>query len=285
MEGNIYQKSEYIENILNSKLNVVLRWGIVTIAVVLVMIGSLVWFIKWPDTVESPVVLNGNKPVVLTLDGTIDHLYVQNGQQVKKGQALYTYNKTAGAENLKSLQEIITNEIALSKQANGRSTSQQYLQKLLAELHRQEAGQTISSPVDGSIVFAKDHLDELAQGDELLYIIPEEKNMGAEVLISQADFSKVKAGQEVKIKLESYPFGQYGFVPAEVASVSGLPLKGSYCIHLRFPQGLVTTNNHHIAYKYGLTGTAEIVVEKRRLIEKLLADSRNTSPVKIMDEE
>lgn len=133
----------------------------------------------------------------------------------------------------------------------------------------------LRAPEAGVISFAYPvHENEtVQQGAALFYIIPDKSNVIGNLKVSQANFGKVKVGQPVRIKLDGYNYQEYGIVNGIVNSISEIPVENFYLIQVSFPKGLSTSYRRSIPFKYGLTGSADIVLERRRLLDKLVIDN------------
>jgi hypothetical protein len=90
------------------------------------------------------------------------------------------------------------------------------------------------------------------------------------VRLQQNLAEKVKAGQTVNLKFESYPYLKYGMVAGRVISVASIPTHDGYPVEISFPYPLVTGSGEKIGFHQELMGTAEIVTEKQRLLRRIL---------------
>jgi multidrug resistance efflux pump len=114
-------------------------------------------------------------------------------------------------------------------------------------------------------------------GEEVFGIIPQESNVLGQMLLPTSGAGKVEIGSEVIIKLDSYPYMEYGSVEGRVKSISTLrhPQKAkdeeieTYSLIVDLPHGLKTNYGESLPFQYELSGNAEIIVNKRRLIERL----------------
>ncbi|CAN5826079.1 hypothetical protein BH11BAC7_BH11BAC7_04240 [soil metagenome] len=89
------------------------------------------------------------------------------------------------------------------------------------------------------------------------------------VTIPFYSYSKIKPGQTVNIKLDNYPFAQYGIVEGVVTGISEVPKDNAYAIEIGLPQGLSTTYKKTLAFKQGMQGVAEIVTDDRRIAQRI----------------
>ncbi|MDR1458645.1 MAG: HlyD family secretion protein [Bacteroidales bacterium] len=105
-EGNIELRSEEFQEILGSVPHWILRWGITALAVVVVILlaGSAVF--KYPDIIPAPVVLTGSTPpatVVAHASGKLKELYVEDNQNVRKGDYLGVIDNPAQTGDIRRL--------------------------------------------------------------------------------------------------------------------------------------------------------------------------------------
>ncbi|MFY7788237.1 MAG: hypothetical protein ACOVQA_10220, partial [Thermoflexibacteraceae bacterium] len=86
--------------------------------------------------------------------------------------------------------------------------------------------------------------------------------------------AKVQVGQRVVIKLAAYPFERYGILQAKVAAISPLPKEDKFTVTLALTNGLVTNYQKTLEFKPQMQGTAEIITEDLRLLERLFYQYR-----------
>lgn len=89
-------------------------------------------------------------------------------------------------------------------------------------------------------------------------------------LLPVQGIGKVKNGQSVKIRLANYPDNEFGYLTGEVQTVANFPDDANlYKVTVRFTGNMKTSNGIIIPTHTQMEGTAEIIVEEKRLIEKL----------------
>ena len=74
----------------------------------------------------------------------------------------------------------------------------------------------------------------------------------------------------VFIKLSSYPYLEYGMLKGKVKSISLLPSGDEYIIEISLPEGLRTLYGINIEFTQKMQGTAEIITEDVRLLQKII---------------
>ena len=97
--------------------------------------------------------------------------------------------------------------------------------------------------------------------------------------VSSAGFGKVEAGQEVNVKLNGFPYLEYGILKGEVASISKVPENTEtgfcYTVVVSLPKGLESTYRKDFPFVQNMDGSAEIITEDMRLIEQFVRPIRS----------
>lgn len=90
------------------------------------------------------------------------------------------------------------------------------------------------------------------------------------VQVPVTNSGKLKIGQSVNIKLSSYPDYEFGVIRGELRKISLIPSKKNmYFLDVAIPNGLVTTYNKKIEFSQEMQGSAEVITEELRLIERV----------------
>ena len=86
---------------------------------------------------------------------------------------------------------------------------------------------------------------------------------------------KVKTGQDVIIKLDNYPYQEWGSLNGTISSISAVPKQGDalYTIFIEM-DGLTTSFNKELDFKQEMQGTAEIVVEELTVLQRIFYQLR-----------
>ncbi|GGK10921.1 hemolysin [Yeosuana aromativorans] len=108
------------------------------------------------------------------------------------------------------------------------------------------------------------------QGDLVFTVIPvKNSSYIAKLKTPSQNSGKVEIGQKVNIKIENYPDAEFGVINGIVKNISIIPNKdGLYLIDVDLPQPLITSYNKKIDFKQEMKGSAEIITEDLRLIER-----------------
>lgn len=149
----------------------------------------------------------------------------------------------------------------------------QSLDLLKTAIKEWELRYLFKSNIDGEVSFMKVwHKNQsVNNGDFVFTIIP--KNHSSYICKVQApvlNSGKVKVGQDVNIKLSSYPINEFGVLKGSVQDISLVPTnEGLYLIDVKLPDELITTHKKEIEFKQEMQGIAEIITEDLRLIERV----------------
>ena len=103
-------RSEAITKILDEKPSKLMRWGTLFILFVITAIIVASWYIKYPDIVNSDVVItDATPPVPVTsrIQGLIEDIFVTEGDVVAKGSTLAVIKNEADFEDVKEIEKTL----------------------------------------------------------------------------------------------------------------------------------------------------------------------------------
>ncbi|MBK0382467.1 HlyD family efflux transporter periplasmic adaptor subunit [Pedobacter sp. SD-b] len=131
---------------------------------------------------------------------------------------------------------------------------------------------TFSAPIDGKIFFTeKFSVGFNATTDKALFvIIPNDSKLLAKVKVLSIKYGKIEKGQKVRFELDNYPYQEYGYIYGVVKDKSTVPIANEYELIVDLNNDLKTSYGLKLIYKPNMLGSANIIVENQRLIEKLL---------------
>lgn len=101
-------------------------------------------------------------------------------------------------------------------------------------------------------------------------IISTDSNYYAEVYISKSNINKVEPGQKVLLKLQPYPFEEYGVIEGTLGFISKIADDSGYLAKVILPNGLRTNHDKQIQYSDGLLAQGEIITADVKLSDRLL---------------
>ncbi len=133
---------------------------------------------------------------------------------------------------------------------------------------------TTVSPVDGKVILNPEVREGnyLAEAELLATVLP--LDAGGTIGRMSLDVrgsARLEEGQRVVVEFPKWPALEYGSVIGRVASVGLVPVDGRLPVQVSFPAGLVTTSGHPITPDPFLQGDATVIVDQRRLLDRLFS--------------
>lgn len=183
--------------------------------------------------------------------------------------------------------QIIENENRLSQlQIEQREKERQLQLDLLTTYHdlndnlkAWEQKYVFKAPFPGQVEYLKFLTENqfVQAGEEVFAIVPKESNVFGQVLLPAGGAGKVKVDSRVTIKLDNYPYLEYGSIEGKVASISllaqpqnaGQTTIDTYLLIVDLPDKLKTNYGEILDFQHEIGGVADIIVKDRRLIERL----------------
>lgn len=142
-----------------------------------------------------------------------------------------------------------------------------------------ELAYVLRSSVAGEVSFLQIWTENqtISSGENVFTIIPKNQdNYIGKVKAKALNSGKIKEGQDVNIRLSNYPDREFGIIRGKVKSISMVPDKdGNLLIDVSLPNKLETSYHKKIVFQQEMTGTADIVTEDLRLIERMLYQFRD----------
>ena len=167
--------------------------------------------------------------------------------------------------------------------AESENTYQQELenaeQNLQTALYTWEQQYAITSPINGVVTVFDiwDQYQNVEVGEVLFTVIPERtEGIIGRVTLPIRNSGKVKEGQEVIVKLDNYPFEEWGSLKGTVKNISEVPKQGEesfYTLYIELDD-MTTSFNKTIAFKQEMQGSAEIVIEELSVLERVFYEIR-----------
>ena len=132
----------------------------------------------------------------------------------------------------------------------------------------------ISAPISGKIATSRLLAPQqfVKENEIILTIVPESsqtKLLGS-ALLPRRGAGKITAGMPVNIRLDGFPYQEFGAVKASVSQVSLVPeVDGQYLVTVSMPDKMVTTYDKLVPFRQEMQGTANIITEERRIITRI----------------
>lgn len=201
-------------------------------------------------------------------------------QQKENYQSLMT-------EKSSLMSKIHSNQISIIQlHVEEQEKYESYLSSLLAQLNELrnsisawEQKYIISTPIDGQVEYLGFWKENVyVQLEQPLFsIIPPKGGLVGEVFVPTYGIGKVKVGQRVNVKINNYPYDEYGSIDGVVESISQMTQERQtatgniegHLVVVSFPEGSKTNFGIDLDLNFETKGTAEIITKPKRLIQRL----------------
>lgn len=165
--------------------------------------------------------------------------------------------------------ELIRLERSMSDQA---FAFMQAVNSMKTAVERWKAQYALVAPLAGRVVFAGVvHDNQLViEGQEIFHIHPGSTETFGELALTQNSVGKIDVGQDVIVRFDAYPGHEFGSVEGRIEYISDIAIRDTLVFaKVRFPNGLETTYGYELSPRNGLMGTAEVITEDARLLERI----------------
>ena len=150
--------------------------------------------------------------------------------------------------------------------------------QLLAEIRLWKDKYILNAPIAGKITFTKYWAENqnITIEDRLATIVSEDSTqIIGRITIPSSGLGKVEVGQQVNVKLNGFPYMEYGLLKGRLISISSVPEtinqeEIGYIGEVAFPQGMVSSYKNKFRFIQQMDGTAEIITKDTRLIERFV---------------
>jgi len=146
------------------------------------------------------------------------------------------------------------------------------LQLLDKDVSAWELAYLLKANISGVCIY-KDYLNDyrfVQEKEKIFSLIPQETSQYFALLqLPMKGAGKVKKTQEVYVKLNNYPFMEFGVLKGEVTDISSLPFDNHYNVHVNFPNGFVSTYGDTLPTQPLMHGIGEVIVERKSLYNRI----------------
>jgi HlyD family secretion protein len=216
---------------------------------------------------------------LLQLKGVLSDL------DLEKTKALYIQKKynlnvartklaeTQGS-NLKLEQTVVDTEMEFADQKKkAQNTLIEAMNVLKSRLAYWEQTYIIRATIEGKVSFTNFwSKNQQVKKDEIVFaVIPEKQSqIIGRISLPVKGAGKVAVAQKVNIRFDNFPFMEYGYVVGRVKSISLIANNENYIVEVDLPQDLRTNYNIPLKFSQELKGSAEIITEDLRLIQRFV---------------
>ncbi|NEO35322.1 MAG: HlyD family efflux transporter periplasmic adaptor subunit [Moorea sp. SIOASIH] len=133
------------------------------------------------------------------------------------------------------------------------------------------------APVDGVVSSLNvANIGEVFQpGQTIAEVAPQDVPLVLSASLPNQEAGFIKEGMPVQIKLDAYPYQEYGIIKGKVTSLSAdaktdQQLGSVYEVEVSLNRDYVTEDDQMIRFKAGQTAKADIIIRRRRIVDFLL---------------
>lgn len=216
---------------------------------------------------------------LLQLKGVLSDLDIEKSKTLfisKKYNLNVARTKLAETQsaNLKLDQEVVDAEMEFADQKKKAQNSLiEAMNVLKSRLAYWEQSFIIRTPIEGKVSFTNFwSKNQQVKKDEIVFtIIPEKQSqIIGRISLPVKGAGKVSVAQKVNIRFENFPYMEYGYIKGTVKNISLIPNNENYIVEVELPQDLMTNYNIPLKFSQEMKGSAEIITEDLRLIQRFI---------------
>jgi multidrug resistance efflux pump len=159
-----------------------------------------------------------------------------------------------------------------SRDADYDLSLKQLLSSMKAAIAKWEQDYAIISPVKGRLTFSRvwSLNQNVSVGELVVTVVPLDRGKIVGILrLPVTGSGKVKKDMKVNVKFSNFPYMEFGMVIGKIDKISQAPDEKYYLAEVVFPNGLVTNYGKYLSFRGEMTGTAEIITEDLRIIQRI----------------
>lgn len=148
---------------------------------------------------------------------------------------------------------------------------------LVSQLRSWEQSFILKTPIEGKVAFTNywSVNQFISNGNVVFTIVPDNnQNIIGKAIVPVVGAGKIKIGHKVNMKLDNFPYMEFGILEGTVSNISMVPVvseDGSYyTAEIQLTNELVTNYKKQLPFNQEMQGIAEIITKDRRLIERLI---------------
>lgn len=221
-----------------------------------------------------------NENVIASADYETSSQNLLQKQNSKAGfDATLTSTELQIIQNEQQIVELtIQQENEVAEHERGINASRQQLAAQIAQWKQQYI---VEAPTAGNVTLISywSKNQHVKVGDKLASIVPDaQTEIIGRMQVPTAGFGKVKTGQTVNVKLNGYPYMEFGVLRGTIRTISAVPEQvqtqngqsAVYMAEVVFPEGMQSTYKKDLPLIQQMDGTGEIITEDMRLIERFI---------------
>lgn len=218
----------------------------------------------------------GAVPRLDYLDAQNEVVSLQN-QIIAQEQTIYQAQQALEAAQVEAERLAADRQTEILTQLEQQRKELESLRGQLAQAEEQRDRETIRASVNGTVYNLKvvEAGANVQAGEELLSILPEGAPLILQAKVLNRDIGFVEPGMPVKVKLETFPYQEFGLLEGTVTSISPNAVQEQevglvYPTRIEIQQPFVTIQGQEIPLTPGMAATAEVVTRQRTVLSFIL---------------
>lgn len=143
------------------------------------------------------------------------------------------------------------------------------LNKLKSSIATWKKNFMLISPIKGKVSFIQElEQNKFTEGNAII-IVPEGDTFYGSINIPILGAGKVKSGQKVIVKLNDYPYREFGVLTGTLTELYPVANEKSYIGRVKFEDINLSSYNKKVTIKENMNGIADVVTNDRNVLERL----------------
>lgn len=225
--------SDEMQEIIGHVPHWLIRWGNVVIVAVITLLLSSAYIVRYPDTIKAQALINAR-------------------DQPQKVTWFISDPSITYRSNIRDAQLVRVGDTLVSEVDGNRN--------VVTPIRAKVSGRTyLLKGVDNN------------PKAFMLLVVPPVNQYEVQLKLPLKGAGKVNPGQRVLIRLDAYPSSEFGFLEGQIVNMVPVSLDNHYRANVKLTRGLITNSGNRLPVQPLLQGTAEIMLDEKRLIERIFA--------------
>ena len=147
------------------------------------------------------------------------------------------------------------------------------IQRLQSEIRQWKEDFLLIAPIAGKVSFPESRTAKqfVRAGEEILTLVPQHSAGGivGQVQLPVSGAGKVQEGMRINIRLDGFPYQEFGSLQAKVEKIAPVPQDGFYLLEFGLPDTLLTSYKRYIPFRQEMQGSADIITEDRSILDRV----------------
>lgn len=198
-------------------------------------------------------------------------LYLQQKRQMEANDAAFINNDMQIGQH-----EAQINDLSQNKGDNQNTkelTVSEDMRRLKAAIEEWKQMYLVIAPISGTITLSKiwSPQQNIGAGEEVLAVVPSlSTQIICKAILPINQSGKVKTGLTANVRIDAFPYQQYGILRGSVENIALIPQKEDYQLDITIPTDLITSYGKTLTFRPEMPGKAHIITEDRRVMERIL---------------